>query len=225
MKSLSLVLCTLLLFWGMMVVGCEKKPPQPTEAEMKAAEDKKAEEDRKAKAKAEAEAKKNAEPAETTESLNMAKKQELGSIMNLSVWTNFYLAGQPKEADIELLKEKQIQIVINLRGEDESLGFDEAKTVADAGIKYANPSFSSPETMTDEKIGEIRKLLSDTNNQPMMLHCGSGNRVGAVWMIYRVLDEGWEYDQALKEARGIGLKSPGLEKRAKEYIDKHEASK
>ena len=80
--------------------------------------------------------------------------------------------------------------------------------------------------MTDEKISEIRKLLSDTNNQPMILHCKSANRVGAVWMIYRVLDEGWDYDQALKEAKEVvGLRSPGLEKRAKEYIDKHEASK
>ena len=51
-----------------------------------------------------------------------------------------------------------------------------------------------------------------------MLHCASGNRVGAVWLAYRVLDEGLEPGAALEEARTIGLRSAGYEERALEYV-------
>ncbi len=224
MKSLSLGLCALWLLSGLFIVGCENKPaPPPDDDKKQQEEDKKKKAD--AEKKAIADAKKAEKPAPTTETLNVAKSKELGSIKNLSVCNTYWLAGQPTEGDVEILKKQQIQMVINLRMTEEDLGFDEAKALEEAGIKYTNPSFNSPETMTDEKINEIRKLLRDTNNQPMLLHCASANRVGAVWMIYRVLDEGWDYDQALKEAKTIvGLRSEALEKRAKEYIDKHNAS-
>jgi len=165
------------------------------------------------------------EPASTTESLNKSEKIELGNIPNLSVYSNtHFLAGQPTAEDIPLLKEKDIQLIINLRTEDEDLGFEEKKVIEEAGIKYTNIPFTSG-TLTDEKIEKIRGLLRDTNNQPMMMHCGSANRVGAVWLIYRVLDEGWKYEDALEDAKSVGLKSAELTERAKKYIEANDTSK
>ena len=58
-----------------------------------------------------------------------------------------------------------------------------------------------------------------------MLHCGGGNRVGAVWITHRVLDDGVELDAAIEEAKTIGLKSEPLKQRAIEYIEKQQAKK
>ena len=52
-----------------------------------------------------------------------------------------------------------------------------------------------------------------------MLHCGSANRVGAVWMVYRVLDEGVTWEQAHREALEVGLRTDGYVERAKEYVE------
>jgi ubiquinone/menaquinone biosynthesis C-methylase UbiE len=54
-----------------------------------------------------------------------------------------------------------------------------------------------------------------------MLHCGSANRVGAVWLTYRVLDQGVPIETAIEEAKTIGLRSPEYEAKARDYIHRH----
>ena len=86
-------------------------------------------------------------------------------------------------------------------------------------VPGVRPGAASP------KNQPLRELLRDTNNQPMMMHCGSANRVGAIWLIYRVLDEGWTYEDALKDAESVGLRSAELTERAKKYIEANDTSK
>jgi hypothetical protein len=50
------------------------------------------------------------------------------------------------------------------------------------------------------------------------VHCGSANRVGAVWLAKRVLQDGWTIEKATEEAKLIGLRSEPLEKFALSYI-------
>jgi hypothetical protein len=50
------------------------------------------------------------------------------------------------------------------------------------------------------------------------VHCGSANRVGAMWLIKRVKLDGWDVDRATAEAETIGLRSPGLKEFALEYV-------
>ena len=65
--------------------------------------------------------------------------------------------------------------------------------------------------LTDEQL----------KNGPVFIHCTAAVRVGAFWMIRRVLREGWEYDKALEEANRIGLNNhAGLTAFAKEYIER-----
>ena len=45
----------------------------------------------------------------------------------------------------------------------------------------------------------------------MFIHCGSANRVGAVWLVKRVLQDGWTVPKATEEAKMIGLRSAPLE--------------
>ena len=76
-----------------------------------------------------------------------------------------------------------------------------------------------------EQVEDFIKAVKDINNQPMLIHCGSANRVGAFWMIYRVVDQGWPEDKALDEATKIGLTSPVLKTFAHEYIVSHQPKK
>ena len=59
-------------------------------------------------------------------------------------------------------------------------------------------------------------------NRPMFIHCTAAIRVGAFWMIRRVLRDGFTPEAALEEARKVGLvPTPHLEEFARDYIDSH----
>ena len=62
----------------------------------------------------------------------------------------------------------------------------------------------------------------DPANQPVYIHCGSANRVGALWLIKRVVVDGWPVDKAMSEAEAIGLHSDNLKAFALDYIKSHQ---
>lgn len=135
-----------------------------------------------------------------------------------------YLAGQPQVEDFQIAKEQGIKTVLNLRKKEE-LTWDEEAAIKKMGLNYINLPFQSPAELKDDVFEQARKVLSDKERQPVLLHCASANRVGAIWLAHRVLDDNVPYDQALEEARKVGLKAPPLEAAAKAYITKVQAKK
>ncbi len=60
----------------------------------------------------------------------------------------------------------------------------------------------------------------------MFVHCTAGIRVGAFWLIRRVVRDGMTWDAALEEARTVGLvNAPHLEEFAKAYLATHPPQK
>jgi hypothetical protein len=45
--------------------------------------------------------------------------------------------------------------------------------------------------------------------------------VGAVWLVKRVIQDGWTVEKATEQARLIGLTNPALEKFALNYLAQH----
>ena len=142
---------------------------------------------------------------------------ELGDTVNVHACGTLLLAGQPTEEDLTKIREAGIQRLITLRTDGE-VNWDEAELARQAGLEFVAVPFRSPDTLTDAVFDEIRALLQESGKTATMLHCGSANRVGAVWLAYRVLDEGIDVDQALAEAKRVGLRTPGYEERALSYI-------
>ena len=152
------------------------------------------------------------------------KDAKLGNTRNVHACGTLFLAGQPTPDDIAVLKERGIKRVITLRTAGE-VDWNEAGKLREAGIEFIQVPFRKPDTLTDDVFDKVRKLLrgkgkGDKAATPTLLHCGSANRVGGVWLAYRVLDEGVPLDQAIKEAKTIGLRTPGYLEKAKDYIDR-----
>lgn len=150
-----------------------------------------------------------------------AKKLEPATLgeMKVQKFGNIYLGGQPTPEDFAAFKEAGGKTVISLRGEGESTSFDQAAVLADLGLTYHNPGFSSPDQLSEPIYRRVRDLLASPINEPILLHCASGNRVGAVWMAHRVLNHNVPYDQALEEAKAIGMKPQAFEPKVKELIE------
>ena len=143
---------------------------------------------------------------------------ECGGLTPVHMVGSMYLAGQPTAEDLRVLHSQGIQRVINLRLPEELTSFDEAAEVRALGMRYFEVAFKGPAMLTDEVFDEVREILRDGAGEGTLLHCGTANRVGAVWVAYRVLDEGQPLEEAMGEAKGVGLRSPGYEQRAREYI-------
>jgi len=74
-------------------------------------------------------------------------------------------------------------------------------------------------------VTDFLGAVADKSNQPVFIHCGSANRVGAMWMIKRALQDGWTVERAQAEAEAIGLQNPQLKEFATNYIKEHPAKK
>ncbi len=134
---------------------------------------------------------------------------------------NFATAGQPSDAAFAKLASNGFKSVLNLRTDSEGVDLaHEREMIEKAGLRYINiPVGRGP--FKEEQVKEFILTVKDKKNQPMMIHCGSANRVGAFWMVYLVLDQGIAEDKALEEAVRIGLTSPDLKKAAQDYIAAH----
>ena len=120
-----------------------------------------------------------------------------------------YTGGQPTEEGLRRLASFGIKTVINLRPPEESGARDESPEVKALGMNYVNIPVTSG-SFTLMKMEDFRCLMKEKKNFPMFVHCGSGNRAGGTWFVYRVLFEGASIQQGLLEGRAIGME-PGLE--------------
>jgi uncharacterized protein (TIGR01244 family) len=144
---------------------------------------------------------------------------ELGSTERVHECGGFLLASQPGAADLEVAAQRGVRTVVDQRKATEERGFNEVTLVMSLGMTYINPSFSKPSELTDEMFAQSREVLR-TAQRPVLMHCQSGNRTGTIWLAYRVLDENIPLEQALQEAKAIGMSSPELEAKARSYIER-----
>ena len=130
----------------------------------------------------------------------------------------FATGGQPKEEAFSKLAANGFRSVLSLRQPTEGPDVArEQEVIEKAGLRFINiPVVGSAPKSEDAEA--FIKAVKDQSNHPMLIHCGSANRVGAFWMIYRVVEQGWPEDKALEEAIKIGLTSPGLKSFAQNYI-------
>jgi uncharacterized protein (TIGR01244 family) len=120
-------------------------------------------------------------------------------------------AGATEASAIPELAKRGYKTIVNLRlASERDANVDEAKeAAARSGISYIHLPFevaNPDETVVDRFIAAV----SDSGNQPIFIHCGSGSRAAGLLMIKRVVADGWDTSKAEAEARAIGLSSPTL---------------
>lgn len=160
----------------------------------------------------------------TVPALAQVQKKEMAGVRNYSrVDATVGCGGATDAAAMPMLKKEGFTSVINLRlANEEGANVDASRAAAQgAGLKYFHLPFNA--ASPDPKVVEtFLATVADRANQPVYIHCGSANRVGAVWMIKRVLQDKWSVERAATEAEAIGLTAPQLKAFATDYIAKHQ---
>jgi uncharacterized protein (TIGR01244 family) len=147
---------------------------------------------------------------------------ELPPIRNfLQVTPQFCTGGQPRVEHFAKLKADGVKAVVNLRTPGEHRAAEEQAAVEQAGMKYFNIPvvYKDP---TDAQVDEFLRITDEPAHRPAFIHCTAAIRVGAFWMIRRVLRDGMSEAAALEEATKVGLvDAPHLVEFARKYIASH----
>ena len=127
-------------------------------------------------------------------------------------------AGQPEEEHLKRLAEAGYKTVVDLRTPEECPPPDEwGIAVRRAGLEYVNIPVGH-EDIDERTFDRFRQLMQDPECRPVLVHCVSANRVGALLIPFLVLDEGKTTDDAREIAAEVGLRSSRLERTAFRYV-------
>jgi uncharacterized protein (TIGR01244 family) len=151
------------------------------------------------------------------------KKSTVPGVTNFAqVETTVACAGAVTPDGVASIKKMGFASIINLRLATEQGANIEAETAAakTAGITFVHLPFNggSPDPAV---VDQFLKIITEPKNQPAFIHCASGNRAAAMWMIKRVLIDKWDTDRASEEATQLGLTSSQLKTFAMSYIEAH----
>lgn len=158
-----------------------------------------------------------------TLSAQTVTKETLPGVTNFArLETTIACAGATTPAAVAGLKQMGYASIINLREASEA-GADidaEAAAAKTAGINFIHLPFNT--AMPDPAVVDsFLRVITDKKNDPAFVHCASGNRAAAMWMIKRMQIDKWDADRAGTEAAALGLTSGALKTFALNYTAAH----
>ncbi|EYD72149.1 hypothetical protein Lokhon_00939 [Limimaricola hongkongensis DSM 17492] len=129
----------------------------------------------------------------------------------------------PDEAALRQAAEKGFRSVVNFRTAEEKqeVAPDEERRIAeDAGLTYLHHPVS-PEALDDALVDDFRRSLDDLP-QPVLLHCASGKRAGAMTLMALAAEKGLDGDAVIDMGRenGLDLSQEQIGQFVKAYADR-----
>ena len=118
---------------------------------------------------------------------------------------HIYRGAQPTSDGFANLKKLGIETVIDLR-EPGDRSVLEQKAVTAAGMHYASVPMYGMSTPSNDSVQKVLGMLEDTATGPVFVHCRRGaDRTGGVIACYRIEHDLWKNQQALAEAKSLGM--------------------
>ena len=125
-------------------------------------------------------------------------------------------AGQPDEAALAVFAESGYATVIDMRGPKEDRGIEDFQgAVEGTGMSYVPFPIPRREDVSLENAEKLDALLQDLEG-PVLIHCGSGNRVGALLALRKSLN-GASDEEAIAHGKDAGLTR--LEPRVRKLLE------
>jgi uncharacterized protein (TIGR01244 family) len=149
------------------------------------------------------------------------EKGEMGGA-NYAFRSGTYFMGQPTLATLDEAKKQGVTTVINLRTEEEnkSVNYNAAAETKKRGLSYYSIPIDPRAPLSKETLAQIESayMSHHKKGEKVIVHCASGQRVGA-WFAYHIrTTHGESPEQALHEAEAVGLSSVPLIEQVKRTI-------
>ena len=112
--------------------------------------------------------------------------------------------GQPTREELVALNDAGYRTVVSLRKSSESS--TSAEVSAELGMTYVAVPIDGSSGLTEENARAFAEALGKAE-APMIVHCGSGNRVGALFALKAFYVDGQSAGEALEVGLASGLTS------------------
>ena len=115
-----------------------------------------------------------------------------------------FSAGQPTMGEFEALAQAGIEHIVNLRPKSEQ-DWDEAGFVNSLGMQYHLVPVAGIAGVTLDNAASLAAVLEAIEGEATIVHCGSGNRVGALIALREGLLNGQSVDDSIATGKLWGL--------------------
>lgn len=129
---------------------------------------------------------------------------------------NRFSSGQPSQTDLEALAAEGVKHIVSLRPESE-LDWDEKAVVEGLGMTFHRVPVSVPEGINYDNADRLNQLLADIGDEATLLHCSTGNRVGAMMALTHGEETG-DTDTAIAIGKAWGITMPPVENRVRSLM-------
>lgn len=146
--------------------------------------------------------------------LSAAEWTELSEGMRAS--DTLLVGAQPTEEVLRQAAAAGVKVVVNFRGESEDPGYDEAALAAELGLTYLRVPVAGAQGLTPENVYLFDAVLDQVGDQPALMHCASGNRVGALHALHAARLGGKDTEAAIEIGKAHGL--TGLEEEVRKRL-------
>ena len=136
-------------------------------------------------------------------------RHEMGSRKNAvglpnfgEVTPNLFRGGQPGADGLKALKKMGVSIIVDMRGGHSE---HEQKAAEELGMEYHSIPWHCP-FPSDEPFINFLKVIESNPGKKIFVHCRLGDdRTGMAIASYRVAEQGWSADEAMKEMELFGF--------------------
>ncbi|MCU0567031.1 MAG: protein tyrosine phosphatase family protein [Oculatellaceae cyanobacterium Prado106] len=145
----------------------------------------------------------------------------MGNVKQVS--DDIAIAGQLNLAQLQEAAEEGFAAVLNLRSPDEEGSLsDEQEQVEALGLDYINIPVATA-TINEDLTTQVLQTI-DELPKPLLIHCASSMRAGAMAFMYVATRQGLTAEQAFEKANQMGFDCdayPDLKAFFKQYVDVH----
>ena len=141
-------------------------------------------------------------PAKPSLNVSLVTQAEITNL--IATEATVFSSGQPTKAQIELVAKAGIKHIVNLRPTSEQ-DWDEGGYVQSLGVQYHHIPVADIEDVTSDNAKSLHQLLASFGKEPVLVHCSSGNRVGALIAVAEHEINGRDTEEAIAEGRRWGL--------------------
>lgn len=156
------------------------------------------------------------DPLESDDTLD-SLEQRLKNILPDAKFPNSYtvVTGALDAKKVACLTKANVQVVLNLQPNDELL-FDEAASVLAHGMDYVHLPIAGADDLKQVNLLAFDRVMREHQGKTILMHCKSGNRVGACMALRAGWLRGRKMDTAMAQGFAYGLQ--GLEEEVRNRL-------
>lgn len=117
-------------------------------------------------------------------------------------WVSGYVENA---SQVDAVRALGVRTVISLVPAGERPEIDEQMLVTSAGLRFLSVPVAGPADLTRGKVEALAAALQTAGDEPVLIHCASANRVGALMALKAAWLDGQNSEQALEIGRDHGM--------------------